>query len=366
MIKKTFIVLMIVMLIFASACSSKTSAPEKPAEEAVPSEPDKTGETIITDPEETVEEETGEDDKNKVVSPLDGLRYYPEQLKNRPVAVSIDNHPGARWQAGLSQAEIIYEFEVEYPYTRYLCIFLAKEPEMIGPVRSARPYIIYYALENDGIFVHVGGSEDAFSEIDRLGCAEVDGLYSGAMWRYYDTGKTAPHNMYTTIKSIRDEAASYGYRTEGNFEGYMFNEKTQNLSANYKDILNAEKINIIYNKNNTTDYEYDKEKELYLRFKDGEKHFDELDNNQLSAKNIIVLETKKSVLDNAGRLYLGTVGEGRGFYITNGEAIKITWSKSKEDARTKFYSGNEEIKFNPGNTWIQVVSYLDNVSIGKD
>lgn len=362
MIKKIFIVLMIAMLIF-SACSSKTSVPEKPEEEAVPSEENEPDEIEIIDSEDTVEEETPEDDKDKVVSPLDGLKYFPEQLKGRPVAVSIDNHPDARWQAGLSQAEIIYEFEVEYPYTRYLCIFLAKEPEMIGPVRSARPYIIYYALENDGIFVHVGGSEDAFSEIDRLNCPDVDGLYSGAMWRYYDTGKAAPHNMYTTVKSIRDEAANYGYRTEGNFEGYLFNEKQKKLSENYKEILSAQKINITYNKNNTTGYEYDKNNEVYSRFKDEQRHVDELDNKQLSAKNIIVLETKKSVLDNAGRLYLGTVGEGRALYITNGEAVEITWSKNKETARTKFYSGNEEIKLNPGNTWIQVVNYLDNVSI---
>ncbi|MDF2616204.1 MAG: hypothetical protein K0Q47_859 [Sedimentibacter sp.] len=362
MIKKTFIVIMIAMLLIATACSKETSTPEKPVEEAVPSEENEPDEVEIIDSEDTVDK-TEEDDPNKVVSPLDGLKYFPEQLKNRPVAVSIDNHPDARWQAGLSQAEIIYEFEVEYPYTRYLCIFLTKEPEMIGPVRSARPYIIYYAMENDGIFVHVGGSEDAFSEIDRLNCPEVDGLYSGAMWRYYDTGKAAPHNMYTTVKSIRDEAASYGYRTEGNFEGYLFNEKPQQLSKNYKDTLSAKNINITYNKNNTTVYEYDENNEVYLRSKDGQKHVDELDNKQLSAKNIIVLETKKSVLDSSGRLYLGTVGEGRALYITNGEAVEITWSKNKETARTKFYSGNEEIKLNPGNTWIQVVNYLDNVSI---
>lgn len=359
---------MLVMLIFATACSKKSSAPENPAEETIASEENEPDEIEIIDSEETVEEEiveeeTPEDDKDKVVSPLDGLKYFPEQLQKRPVAVSIDNHPGARWQAGLSQAEIIYEFEVEHPYTRYLCVFLANEPEMVGPVRSARPYIIYYAMENDGIFVHVGGSQDAFSEIDRLNCADVDGLYSGAMWRYNDTGKKAPHNMYTTIKSIRDEAASYGYRTEGNFEGYMFNENNKNLSTSYKSTLTAEKINIMYNKSNTTDYEYDNEKEAYLRFKDKEKHVDELDNAQLTAKNIIIIETKKSVLDSAGRLYLGTVGEGRGLYVTNGEAVEITWNKSTETARTKFFFGNEEIKLNPGNTWIQVVNYLDNVNI---
>lgn len=308
-------------------------------------------------------EKNTDDDINKIVSPLDGLKYYKEDLLKRPVVVSIDNHPGARWQSGLSQAEIIYECEVENPYTRYVCVFLAKEPELIGPVRSARPYLIYYALENDGIFVHVGGSQDAFNDIARLSVADIDGLYSGSMWRYYDTGKVAPHNMYTTLKSIRDEAAKLGYRTESQFEGYKFNEKSTSLSQIYEHVKDAKKINITYNKYNTTNYTYDKDKNLYFRFKDGEIHVDELDNEQLTVKNIIIIETSKQILDNEGRLFIGAVGSGKGTYITNGESIEIIWNKKSEKGRTRFYVVSDELILNPGNTWIQVVSDIGGVTI---
>ncbi len=352
---KNKILAFILLLLFVSGCAAKpvdTPEVEEPVlEEILPEVEEK--------PEEILEEII---DPNMVVSPLDGLRYYPEELSKRPVAVSIDNHPRARWQAGISQAEIVYEVEVENPYTRYLCIFLAKEPEQVGPVRSARPYIIYYALENDGIFVHVGGSEDAFAEIRRLSVADVDGLYSGAMWRYNETGKYAPHNMYTTLSSIRKEAESYGYRTEGNFEGYNFNEKSFDLSENYE-ISSAKTVNIIYNDYNTSDYIFDEDSNLYLRFKDGEKHIDELDKNQLTAKNIIVIKASKSVLDNEGRLFMGTIGEGKGIYITNGENIPITWEKTSEKNRLRFYNNSEEIKLNPGNTWIQVVNSINNITI---
>lgn len=353
---KNKIVVLILLPLLIIGCSVETMDTPK-LKEPVISDIEETG--IEEIPEENIEEEI---DPNMVVSPLDGLRYYPEELSKRPVAVSIDNHPRARWQAGISQAEIVYEIEVEHPYTRYLCIFLAKEPEQVGPVRSARPYIVYYALENDGIFVHVGGSEDAFAEIKRLSVADVDGLYSGAMWRYNDTGKYAPHNMYTTLSSIRKEAKDYGYRTEGSFEGYKFNEKNIKLSENFE-INSANTVNIVYNSYNTTDYTYDTESGLYLRFKDDEKHIDELDRNQLTAKNIIVIETSKTVLDNEGRLYLGTIGEGKGIYITNGESIPIIWRKSSEKSRLKCYTDEEELILNPGNTWIQVVTSLDNVTL---
>lgn len=300
-------------------------------------------------------------DPNKIISPLNGLKYHKDDLKKRPVVVSIDNHPSARWQAGISQAEIVYECEVENPYTRYLCVFLAHEPELVGPVRSARPYLIYYALENDGIFVHVGGSQDAFNEAYNNSVADIDGLYSGAMWRYYDTDKYAPHNMYTTLKSIRDESERLGYKTSGEFEPYMFNEHDEELSCLNK--YNAQEINITYNKQNTTDYSYNKDEKLYYRFKDDEKHIDELNDEQLTTKNIIVINTSKRVLDNEGRLFLGTVGSGDGIYITNGEAVNIRWEKLSKKERTMFYIEDEKLCLNPGNTWIQVVSYMGGVII---
>lgn len=347
---------LIVLLILITGCAKETvDTPE--IEEALEeeAEEDVVEEIPQEDPQELI-------DPNMVLSPLDGLSYYPEDLAKRPVAVSIDNHPRARWQAGISQAEIVYEVEVEHPYTRYLCIFLAKEPDQVGPVRSARPYIIYYALENDGIFVHVGGSQDAFAEIKRLSVADVDGLYSGAMWRYNDTGKYAPHNMYTTLASIRKEAERYGYRSDSKYEGYSFNEKDTLLTESFE-AGSAKEVNIVYNAYNTTDYIYDEESSLYLRFKDKEDHLDELDKKQVSAKNILVIEASKSVLDNEGRLFIGTIGQGKGTYITNGQSIPITWEKADEKSRLYFYADSEELKLNPGNTWIQVVNSLKSLTL---
>lgn len=351
--KKFLIGVLFLTMLLISSCSKEVSEIQQPVEE-----------TPAAEEQEIIELEEIEEDEDplKIVSPLDGLKYYPEELNKRPVAVSIDNHPSARWQSGLKDAEIIYEFQVEYPYTRYLAIYLAKEPERIGPVRSARPYIIYYAMENDGIFVHVGGSEDAFEEIRRLKVPEVDGLYSGAMWRYNDTGKFAPHNMYTTLSSIRNEAQRKGFKGEGNFKKYSFREKSELLSEHFK-VSEATKVNIAYNKENTSDYVYDEGLSLYYRFKDKEKHVDEIDLNQLTTKNIIILEAPKSVLDSVGRLYLQTIGSGRGIYCTQGEAVDIKWEKASENDRTLFFKDDEELFLNPGNTWIQIVDSLSCVTL---
>ena len=296
--------------------------------------------------------ENEEDNLNKVQSKLDGLKYKEELVSKRPIVVSIDNHPKARWQAGISEAEIVYEVEAEAPYTRYLAVFQTKEPKLIGPVRSARPYMIYLALDYDSLFAHVGGSNEAFAKLKTLSVADIDGLYTSNMWRYNKTKKYAPHNVYTDIASLRKEADNKGYKTEFEYAGYKFNDTDSDLNTEEL----ASYIKLTYNDFNTTEYKYDEVNKNYIRFKDGEKHIDENNNEQITAKNIIVYKVDKKVLDNEGRLYLGVVGQGTGYYITNGKVIDITWKKTSEKSETVFYSGDEELKLNPGNSWIQVIN----------
>jgi hypothetical protein len=68
--------------------------------------------------------------------------------------------------------------------------------------------------------------------------------------------------------------------------------------------------------------------------------------------------------DKQGRHNIYTVGSGEGFYITNGKAQEIKWSKSSRTAQTKYRDdkGND-IVLNPGQTWIQVVPLETEVKI---
>lgn len=353
--KKHIVLILIFIMIIFTSCGNKNKGVEdiiKIDDSIIILDDDKEDDSDIVDSEE---------DLNKVKSNLDGLKYDKELVEKRPIVVSIDNHPRARWQAGISEAEIVYEVEAEAPFTRYLAVFQTKEPELIGPVRSARPYMIYLSLEYSSIFAHVGGSNEAFAKLKSLSVANVDGLYTSNMWRYNKTQKYAPHNLYTDIASLRKDADSKGYKTDVEYVGYKFNDDDTDLSsANLADY-----IKIVYNNHNNTEYKYDEEKKLYIRYKDGEKHIDENNDIEITAKNIIIYTVDKKVLDNEGRLYLGVVGKGSGQYITNGKSIDITWSKESEKTATVFYSGDEELKLNPGNTWIQIINRTTQVETGS-
>src|SRR5260370_19809145 len=62
----------------------------------------------------------------------------PVPSLNRVLAVKIDNIVNARPQTGLTHADIVYVLPVEGGLSRFLAIFSAGYPPLVGPVRSAR------------------------------------------------------------------------------------------------------------------------------------------------------------------------------------------------------------------------------------
>lgn len=74
------------------------------------------------------------------IDPLTGQVFADPALLARPVvAVKIDNVDGLSTpQAGINEADVVYELQVEGQITRLLSLFHTSEAGPIGPVRSAR------------------------------------------------------------------------------------------------------------------------------------------------------------------------------------------------------------------------------------
>ncbi|MBU5313594.1 DUF3048 domain-containing protein [Tissierella carlieri] len=310
---------------------------------------------VVEESEDVVKEDEVVEEvpkKEGIPSPISGIYAEEVKVNRRPVAVMFDNHHSARWQSGLKDAEIVYEFLVEAPYTRYMGIYLINDPPSIGPIRSARPYFITSSLEYDAVYVHVGGSEQAKSDIRTLKIADIDGLSSSNKVFFRKSHKKAPHNTYSSMEVIRATQEERKYKLTGEYTPFKFREDEADIEGNI-----ANKLTIKYMKNNTTQYNYDEEKKVYTREKDGKLHIDEIDETPIVAKNIIIQEAKTKVLDKEGRLEIQLVGEGEGKYITNGKVMDIKWVKKSRNDKTLYYNpAGEEIVLNPGVTWIQVIN----------
>jgi len=278
----------------------------------------------------------------------------------RPYAVMIDNVNGARPQSGLQSAYMVYEITVEAGLTRLMALFKDADLSMIGPVRSSRHYFLDYVLENDAIYVHHGWSDYAQSDISALGINNLNGLANPSNMFWREKTKVSPHNSFTNSAKMEKAASNKKYRlTSTNYQVLNYSATAVDLSSTkYASSESATDVVIKYSGNTKVSYTYDATNKVYLRFHNGAKHIDYLTNKQLTVKNIIILNgITVDVIsgDSKGRINLGNIGTGSGYYISEGEAIKITWEKTSRSAKTVYKDENNEVlKINDGNTFVQI------------
>jgi hypothetical protein len=73
-------------------------------------------------------------------NPLTGLPVNnPALLERRPLAIKIGNAPDyVRPQSGLTLADVVFEYYIEWGDTRFIAIMYGNDSSMVGPVRSGR------------------------------------------------------------------------------------------------------------------------------------------------------------------------------------------------------------------------------------
>ncbi|MDI3540617.1 MAG: hypothetical protein PWP66_155, partial [Thermosediminibacterales bacterium] len=109
---KGYIIAIIIIILFCAGCSKHQTQPVMDPESV------ENPEDNIEDPVKNAEEPVIID---PVICPLGGEIIEKSQIENkRAIAVMIDNHPKARPQSGLADAEVVYELPVEGGITRFL------------------------------------------------------------------------------------------------------------------------------------------------------------------------------------------------------------------------------------------------------
>ena len=132
----------------------------------------------------------------------------------------INNIGVAQPQLGISKADIIYEILVEGGITRMMAIFQdISQAGEIGSIRSARPYFVDIANGYDAVFIHAGGSPDAYEVLQSIGITSLDGVNGSKQDIFYRDAERRSqmgyeHSLVTTSELIRSNLPSYGFRLE--------------------------------------------------------------------------------------------------------------------------------------------------------
>ena len=330
--KKKIVIMLLLLCTLLTGCGNDTYGPVKPGE-------------------------TGNKDNNEPVV-NQKLKIVDVNSKSRPVAVMINNLSAARpVQSGVMDAYIVYEIIVEGGITRYMAVYKDKDTAKIGTVRSSRDYYLDYALENDAIYVHFGWSPQAQELIGKLGVNNINGLYDDAFWRDNPMNLAYEHTAYTSMDKIMKVAKNKGYRLTSE-KDLLLNYSADEVSIeNEESSLKADNVSIRYSNVVTTSYKYNPTDKLYYRSVNGSVQKDYVTKKQYTTKNIIISYVDNGNIsnDNKGRQELNNIGTGKGYYITDGYSIPITWTKTSRNEQTVYKKLNgEEITVNDGNTFIQI------------
>jgi predicted small lipoprotein YifL len=333
--KGFFILLAIFLLLSLVACQKEEPVVAPPVE----------NEEIVVDEKE--EEPKEQETVFPFHAPLTGLGSMVE-LNERTIAVMINNHGKARPQSGLDQADIVYEVLAEGGITRLVAFYQSQSPEVIGPVRSLRPYLIDLATGYDAVFAHAGGSQEALDIAKKRGLPHLDEIYNAGSSFYRVKFRKAPHNLYTNLDLLRKGAERRKYNEEGKLPILSFKDPQEEMTG-----AEAGWIDIKYYDSYAVSYEYDPETGMYSRYVKGEPHVDMETSKQLTMTNLLVIETRHKTLDSVGRRAIDLMSEGKGYLFQKGKVIEVDWKRV--DGVIRPFKDGEEVGLYPGTTWVNII-----------
>lgn len=287
------------------------------------------------------------------MAPLTGEPIKGLDWDRRVVAVKIDDHHGARPQAGVDRADAVVETLVEGGLTRWMALFHQSDSSYLGPVRSLRPTDTGIALPLGGTVAASGGQpwiiDDAIAEGVNV-LREKNGR--PALFRI--TERRAPHNLFADTTGIRRLADAAGYSDlapEAVFHRGVLPDGPP-----------ATRISLTWSDPITITWTWDGER--YLRSRSGRPHnwvLTDGSTSQVVADVLVVIVAPVSERtpppDASGSPVpvLDTVGEGPAFVFADGRGVRGRWARASVlDSFELTTPDGELLAVPPGKPWINV------------
>lgn len=264
-------------------------------------------------------------------SPLNGLPVEdPGSLERRVMAVKVDNHPNARPQAGIEQADAVWEILVEGGLTRFIALFHHGDAEFLGPIRSGRPTDPELVAITGGPLVR-SGAQGWVQDIFRRAGVRTIGEVSPGTFRV--GFRSAPHNLYGDTLALREYADGIDLADEPPTQPlFVWGELTETEPA----------TEVLFDwSDDQVDVSWRFQGGEWLRFTGENAHTwtnaDRTVTEQVAADTLVVLEAPRYTACPPGGASgscvpaFDTVGEGRALVFHDGQVQKGTWARGAID-----------------------------------
>ena len=291
--------------------------------------------------------------------------WISDQLMNqRPVAVMVDNESIALPHYGTAEGDVVYELMNSTANDRISRLMVILKDwagiTQMGNVRSTRPANIPLAAEWNAVLCHDGGPFYVDAYFAKPYAAQH---FSGGFGRV-NNGKATEFTEYVLSGDLQAKFAATGFPSTYN-EFRNTDTSHFNFASDQEVILSsiygggahsAQEITVPFYHNGSA-LRYNPQTRTYDYYEYGTLHTDAEDNQVLTFKNLLIQDCDFVQLDENGYMEYQVVGSNMpGYYVTNGEAIQITWTKSSETDLTRYYdAAGNEIQINTGKTYIALI-----------
>ena len=299
------------------------------------------------------------------INPLTGLAVDdPAVLARRPLAAKISNAPDlVRPQAGIAQADLVFEHLTEGPLTRFTAIFWTHTPPRVGSIRSARLLDLEIPAMYDTLLVYSGASEPIRRRIAGLPFADhaYEGVTVGPPLYYRDTTIEVPHNLFAVPSAVWARAEAEGVnRPRADLGGMRF-------SPTPPDGAPARTITIDYGADEV-EWTYDAATGRYARRVDGVPHTDANSGEQVTAANVVLIyahhQPDLAIVESEWQgnmsfsieIQIWTLGPA--VIFRDGVQAAGFWHRWQEEDMLTFWADEQQttpLYLKPGNTWFEIV-----------
>lgn len=310
----------------------------------------------------------------------------PSRLALRPVVSKISNAPPlVRPQAGIGQADLVFEHYAEGGLTRFSAVFHSVVPSRVGSVRSARLIDHELAAMYQALLVFSGGStgvEEIIFGTEATGIVEArqaegkpilppsdyaarafKGVLFGPPYYFRDESIPVPHNLFANAQAISDLATNQGVNGAVDLRGMTFDPVAPAGASG-----TADRLDVRY-RGTRVQWAYDAERGQYLRTADGQIHADITTGQQIAAENVVVIYADHSFSDIVESEWQGSRSysilirvwfEGEALIARDGQWYAARWQRpTRESLIWLTTPEGDPLPFKPGRTFFQLMPLPD-------
>ena len=305
-------------------------------------------------------------------NPLTGLMTTNlELLDRRPIAVKITQYPRlVRPQSGLSLADVVYEYYIEWGVTRFIAIFYGNDAEQVGPVRSGRFFDEHITRMYQAFFVFKFADPrvyNYFKASDLNDYLVVPTIASCPPFELGSEERDTYNNIFFNTVKFKDCVAKQ--KSVDNTRPPIRSSFFSNLTP--ESDLVTDRIYTQYSLDDYNYWEYLPDMNRYQRYQETNS----LKNNQapayepltdaltglpIMADNVVVLYAKHrfaNTFDEEDEVFhIDLYGSGVAFVFRDGVALPATWSRPQLDQPILLTSSQgAPVYLKPGVTFYQVI-----------